>query len=302
MIVAGSSGRKETQVIDRAKQYLGPILAAGLVAALAMPLIAEHLQAQQTRVPGKAGPAPAEAQPAADVPRRVVVRFVTDSDYPPFNYFDEDGVLIGFNVDLARALCLELSAACDIKTRPWDELLPAVRRGEADAAIAGHAITPKALAVVDFTDRYFHTPGRFATRRNAEKVDITPEALEGKKIAVARGTSHEAFLRSYFRESVIQTFDSVDLARDALLSSKADLVFDDGVSLLFWANGSASRDCCELRGGPFLEPRFFGDGVAIAVPKTDPQIRNLLNQALKRVRESGRYEELMLRYFPSRVF
>lgn len=250
----------------------------------------------------KQAPAPEPAPRAETSPRRVAVRFLTDSDFPPFNYFDEDGVLTGFNVDLARALCLELSAACDIKARPWAELLPAVRRGEADAAIAGHAITPRSLAQVDFTDRYFHTPGRFAARKQADKIEVTPEGLEGKRIAVARNTAHEAYLRAYFRESVIQTFDSVDLARDALLGAKSDYVFDDGVSLLFWANGSASRDCCELRGGPFLEPKFFGDGVAIAVPKNDPQLRMLLNQALAKVRQSGRYEELMLRYFPTRVF
>jgi polar amino acid transport system substrate-binding protein len=211
-------------------------------------------------------------------------------------------VLVGFNVELARALCLELNAACDIKTRPWGELLGAVRRGEADAAIAGHAITPQALASVDFTDRYFHAPGRFAARRSAEKVEVTPANLDGKRIGVARNTAHEAFLRAFFRESVIQTFDSVALARDALASSNVDYVFDDGVSLLFWANGSTSRECCELRGGPFLEPKYFGDGIAIAVPKNDPQLRMLLNQALARIRQSGRYEELMLRYFPTRVF
>lgn len=273
-------------------------LMAGLGAALACATPA----ASQSLPPAAGG---ATAQPPAgsqENPRRVVVRFVTDSDYPPFNYFDEDGVLVGFNVDLARAICLELSAACDIKARPWGELLPAVRRGEADAAIAGHAITPQALAIVDFTDRYFHSPGRFAARRTQEKADVAPEGLEGKRVGVARNTAHEAYLRAYFRESVIQTFDTADLARDALLASKVDYVFDDGISLLFWASGSASRDCCELRGGPFLEPRFFGDGVAIAVPKNDPQIRSLLNQALARIRQSGRYEELMLRYFPTRVF
>ena len=57
-----------------------------------------------------------------------------------------------------------------------------------------------------------------------------------------------------------------------------------------------------MKGGPYLEPKFFGDGIAIAVPKTDPEVRRLLNQALKRVRASGRFEELVRRYFPVRIY
>lgn len=235
------------------------------------------------------------------LPRRFVVRFVTEGDFPPFNFYDEEGVLTGFNVDLARALCLELAAACDIKVRPWDELPIALRNGEADAVIAGHAITHKSLADMEFTDRYFHMAARFATRRDA-KLEITPEALEGKRIGVARGTAHEAYLRQFFRESAIQAFETHDLARDALVQGKIDVLFDDGVSLSFWLNGTLSKQCCELAGGPFLEPRYFGDGMAIGVPRQDKQIRMLLNTALKRVRDSGRLDELMQRYFPYRIF
>jgi polar amino acid transport system substrate-binding protein len=252
-------------------------------------------------------PAPTGAQtpedPAAtDLPRRLLVRFVTEADFPPFNFYDEDGVLSGFNVDLARAVCLELAATCDIKVRPWNELFLSLRRGEADAAIAAHAVTPSALAEVDFSDRYFHTPGRFAARREGTKAEITPEGLEGRKLGVARGTAHEAFLADFFRNSSIRVFDTVDLAREALLQGEIEFLFDDGVGLAFWVNGTLSRQCCELVGGPFLEPRYFGDGIAIAVSKKDPQIKALINGALKRVRESRRLEELVQRYFPVRIY
>jgi polar amino acid transport system substrate-binding protein len=248
------------------------------------------------------GPSVAQEPQTGDQPRRVVVRFLTEGDFPPFNYFDDDGVLGGFNVDLARALCNEIGAACDIRVRPWDELLVALKRGEADAVIAGHTVLPDALRQVAFTERYFFTPGRFASKTEAEKVDIAPEALDGRSIAVARGTPHEAFLKTFFRDSRIQIFETAELARDALLQGKVDYVFDDGVGLAFWINGTLSRRCCELRGGPYFEPRFFGDGLAIAVPQSDPQIKALLNAALHKVRASGRFDELVSRYFPHRVF
>jgi polar amino acid transport system substrate-binding protein len=234
--------------------------------------------------------------------KRVVVRFLTDSDFPPFNFYDEDGILVGFNVDLARAICLELATSCDIKARPWEELFSGLKSGEADAVIAAHKVTAKAMADVDFTDRYFHTPGRFAGRKEGIETEITPSGLDGKRIAVAKASSHEAYLKAFFRDSPLALFENADLAREALAAGKADYVFDDGISLAFWLNGTLSRQCCEMKGGPYLEPKFFGDGIAIAVPKSDPEIKALLNDALKRVRASGRFEELVQRYFPVRIY
>ena len=248
-------------------------------------------------------PDPALAEPPAEAEgRRVVVRFLTEGDFPPFNYYDDEGILTGFNVDLARAVCLEMAAACDIRVRPWDELFLAMKRGEADAVIAGHAVSPTAVAEVDFSDRYLHTPGRFAGRVDGPKLEITPEALDGLRIGVAKGTTHEAFLKAFFRDSRIQAFENADLARDALQQGKVDYVFDDSIGLAFWIGGTISRSCCEFKGSAYFEPKFFGDGIAIAIPKKDAQLKMLINMALKRVRQSGRFDELVERYFPNRIY
>ncbi len=238
--------------------------------------------------------------PAA--PRRVVVRFLTEGDFPPFNYYDDEGVLTGFNVDLARAICLELQAACDIKVRPWHDLVAGLKRSEADAVIASHVVSASALKDVEFTDRYFYTPGRFAGRTDSPKTDISPEGLDGRTIGVAKGTAHQAFLRAFFRDSKIRVYDNPELAREALQQGKVEFVFDDGISLAFWLNGSLSRRCCEFRGGPYFEAKYFGNGIAIAVTKNDPEIRMLINSALESVRQSGRFQELVDRYFPLRVY
>ena len=272
-----------------------PLLFVGL--ALCSPPHA--LQAQSTTSALPSSTAQGAAQP---IPRRVAIRFLTEADYPPFNYYDEDNILTGFNVDVARAICLELAAACDIQVRPWSELIPALRRHEADAVIASYATSANLLKGIDFTDRYYYTPARFAGKRGAGRLDITPEGLEGKKIAVTKGTAHEAYLRTFFRDSAIRTYETQQLARDALIGDEVDLLFDDGISLVFWLNGTASKACCEFKGGPFAEPKYFGDGVGIAVNREDSQLKGLINAALKRLRETGRYEELLLRYFPLRAF
>ncbi len=262
--------------------------------ALVLSLLWPDMAAAQQAKPEVANEAPGS--------RRVAVRFLTEGDFPPFNYYDDEGVLTGLNVDLARALCLELSAACDIKVRPWEELFAGINRSEADAVIAAHTLNAQSLAAIDFTDRYFFTPGRFAVRSGGTVQEISPEALDGRTIGVAKGTAHEAFIRAFFRDSRIQSFESPDQAREALEQQKVDALFDDGISLAFWLNGSLSRKCCEFKGGPYFEPKFFGDGIAIAVPKNDPQIKFLLNGALERVRLSGRFQEIVDRYFPLRVY
>jgi len=254
------------------------------------------------RLGAQAPAAAPEAESDQKLSRRAVIRFLTEGDYPPFNYLDEDNVLTGFNVDMARAVCLELAAACDIQVRPWSELIPALRRGEADALIASHAISQTMLKVVDVSDRYYHTPARFAGPRSASRLEITPEGLEGRKIAVAKGTAHEAYLRAFFSDSSIRAFETPELARDALITGAVDLLFDDGISLVFWLNGTASKGCCEFKGGPFGEPKYFGDGIGVVVGREDQQLKSLINAALKHIRTTGRYEELLLRYFPLRAF
>lgn len=235
-------------------------------------------------------------------PRRVVIRFLTEGEFPPFNYYDDEGVLSGFNIDLARAICLEVGAACDIKVKPWEELLGALKRGDADAVIAAHRVTAGGLAEVDFSDRYFYTPGRFAGKTGEARPDLRPDELDGVTIGVAKGTAHEAFVRAFYRDSRIVLFENPELAREALQQGKVELIFDDAISLALWINGSLSRQCCEFKGDAFLEPKYFGDGLAMALPRNDPQIKSLINDALKKVRQSGRFQEIVERYFPVRIY
>ena len=119
---------------------------------------------------------------------------------------------------------------------------------------------------------------------------------------MAKGTAHEAFVKAFYRDSRIVLFENQELAREALQQGKVELLFDDAISVAFWLNGSLSRQCCEFKGEAFLEPKYFGDGLAVALPRNDPQIKMLINNALKRVRQSGRFQELVERYFPVRIY
>lgn len=226
------------------------------------------------------------------------LRVLTEADYPPFNYFDEDGQLVGFNVDLARAICRELDVPCEISTGEWNTLTTALKNNEADAVFASLMINSKTVKEVDFTTRYYATPARFVARAGADKVEITPYNLKGKKVAVVQGTAHEAFLKDFFPGVIVVTYPTPAEARAALKTSAVDFLFGDGISLMFWVLGTDANRCCEFQGDGYIEPRYFGDGVGIAIKKGNMRLRDVLDYAMARIRATGRYEELMLRYFP----
>jgi len=241
-------------------------------------------------------------RPKPDVLRLEKLRFVTDNDYPPFHYFDEEGVLTGFNVDLAKAICEALAVECDVRPVGWDDMFASLEKGDADAAIASIRITEEALAKADFTSRYYATPARFIAKRESELKDVRPETVVGKKIGVAKGTGHEAYLKMFFKGAVVTPYDTADDAQNALKAGDVDLVFGDGIGLTFWLNGVTSDGCCEFRSGPYLDAKYFGEGIGIAVRKGNRNLVELLNYALEQVHDSGRYEELFLRYFPMSFF
>jgi len=233
-----------------------------------------------------------------DLSRIQSIRFLTETGYPPFNYLDEEGRLVGFNVELARALCVELKVECMIRTRAFDELLPQLEAGRGDAVIASLAMTEAARARVDFTDRYYLTPARFVVREDTGYGEMTPEGLAGRSIGVVAGTAHEAYLRQFFPDAKVVPFDTREEARQALRGLAVEALFDDAISLMFWINGTASEGCCAFRGGAYHDARHFGEGVGIAVIKGNDPMRKALNYALRKVYQSGKYEELFLRYFP----
>jgi polar amino acid transport system substrate-binding protein len=237
-----------------------------------------------------------------DLSRVNMIRFLTEIDYPPFDYAGPDGNPQGFNIDLARMLCEELKLACTMQMRSFETLVSALDANRGDAAIASIAATPETRTKVDFTDPYYRTPARFVARKDSPISDPLPERLEGKKIAVVAGTAHEAYLKALFTEVEVRPYPDAAAARQALRRGEVDLLFGDAISLAFWLNGTDSENCCAFRGGPYMDTRYFGEGIGIAVKKGNDTIRLALNWALFRVWEQGRFTDLWLRYFPISPF
>jgi polar amino acid transport system substrate-binding protein len=264
------------------------------------PSVGPAVTADPMAVPGFWDPRRRPERP--DLSRITIIRFLTETDYPPFNYAGPDGNPIGFNVDLARMICEEIKVQCTVQMRRFDTLIGALNSNNGDAIIASIAQTPQMRARVDFSDPYYRTPARFVALRSSPIEDVRPDMLEGKKIAVVAGTAHEAYLKTLFTEAELRTYPDADAARFALKRGEVDLLFGDGISLAFWLNGTDSANCCEFRGGPYLESRFFGEGVGIAVRRGNDLLRQAFNWALFRIWEKGHFTDLWLRYFPVSPF
>lgn len=236
-----------------------------------------------------------------ELPGQRIIRFLTDDDYPPFHFIGPDGQLSGFNIDLARAICQELKAACTIQARRWDTLVQALEENRGDAIIASLAAHHPARPRVDFGQPYYRTPARFASRKE-KSGDPTPTALAEAEVAVVAGSSHAAFLAAFYPRLRLKTYPDQDEALRALGSGSVETFFGDGIGLAIWLNGQAGSACCAFRGGPFYESRYFGEGAAIAFRKDAVQLRRAVDFAVYRLAETGVYQNLMLKYFPVRFY
>ncbi|MBB5753369.1 transporter substrate-binding domain-containing protein [Prosthecomicrobium pneumaticum] len=286
----------------RAARLLGPValVLATLVPAAALPAAAGQASPPAPIIPNFWDPARRiERPPAGSIPG---IRFATVDDFPPFSFIGPDGQPTGFNVDLARAICVELMIACTIQVRPYDGLADAVAAKRVDAALAGIAITPESRRMLAFSDVYLRSPARFVARRGAEPAAVSPAALAGRTVAVRAGTAHEAYLAALFPTVKRLALADDAAVRTALREQKADLLFGDGVQLSFWLQSEAAGACCGFVGGPYLEQRFFGEGFAIALPKDATALRTGIDAALDALYDRGTFAELYLRYFPVGFF
>jgi polar amino acid transport system substrate-binding protein len=93
-------------------------------------------------------------------------------------------------------------------------------------------------------------------------------------------------------------YPNLPAAQTALRTGEIDYLFADGLALALWIGGTGSLGCCALSGGPYLESRYFGEGVAFLFRKEDDASRRAVDYALQRLWDEGRYTDIYLRFFP----
>jgi polar amino acid transport system substrate-binding protein len=241
-----------------------------------------------------------ERLPKPDLSALPRLRFLTTTDFPPFNFLDGEGRLSGFDVDLARAICAELDIAdkCQIQALPWAELDGALQRGEGEAIIAGIAVTADSREKYAFSRSYLQFPARFIMPKRTALTEPVLGKLRGKRVGVLAGSAHEKMLHDYFATTEVVPFDKPEDLYASLKASKIDAAFGDGMRFAFWLGGSDAGGCCRFAGGPYLAPEYLGSGMAIATKADNPALAAAFDYALQEISMKGIFAEFYLRYFP----
>ncbi|MGH6897481.1 MAG: ABC transporter substrate-binding protein [Geminicoccaceae bacterium] len=254
-------------------------LATGLIAAAAIAVLATGAQAQDKRQ----------------------VKIGTEGAYPPFNSIDTDGKLVGFDIDIANALCAAANFECEFVIQDWDGIIPGLIAKKYDAIVASMSITEQRKEVVDFTDKYYNTPAKFVAPKGAG-LDISPEGLAGKAVGVQRATIHENFLRGEFPEVDVRAYATQDEANADLVSGRVDLIMADSVALLEGFLKTDAGQDFEFVGPDYSDPKYHGEGAGIAIRKGEDDLRATFNEAIDKIRADGTYEAIAEKYFEFDVY
>lgn len=227
--------------------------------------------------------------------RAEVLRIGTEGDYPPFNQIDPSGELIGFDIDIAQALCDNMKVTCEFVREDGDGIIPGLLARRYDAIVASLSITEERRLAVDFTDPYYSNTLRLVA---AEGAGLDPRNLEGTVIGAQRATVGAGYLDARpIKGATVKLYDSQEDAYLDLASGRLDAVLADMLAGHEWLTSVAGD------GFAFLgEPIDIGDKVAIAVRKGDTELLARLNAALAEIIADGTYEELNAKYFPFSIY
>ncbi|WP_010170457.1 transporter substrate-binding domain-containing protein [Pseudomonas sp. PAMC 25886] len=231
---------------------------------------------------------------AVEQPRHEI-RFAVAAQFPPFQSRNQQGQLVGLNIELGNALCVQLNVRCTWVDQVLMENFPALEARQFDA-IMGMAPTSKRRQRVSFTDDLYPITTRLVARKKSGLMP-TPRSLKGKRVGVLVGSNREAFALSKWgpRGVIIKGFWRNDELIRSLLAGDIDATLQGTVEIR-----EALLDTDEGQIFDFLGPAvitdLLGNGVAIALRKPDTALRNALNGALEQLMQSGEYQRIVQPY------
>lgn len=218
------------------------------------------------------------------------LRFATTDANPPFAFMNKDNQLVGFDIDVAKAICKRMQSECVFINNDFALLLSSLRFQRYDAVISGVDITYQRLEQVDFTQPYLLNAGVIIARKNRYHSLID---LKGKRVAVGGGTTQQAYLQSEWPDIIPVIYDNYENALLDMHNSRLDGIFGDEPSVrqLLKTNPQLG-----IVGEPITDNRYFGRGIGIAVRKNNVQLLKQLNDALNVLKEDGTLHQLTLRW------
>ena len=218
--------------------------------------------------------------------------------YPPFASLDASGKWVGWEVEIANALCEEAKLQCELVATPWDGIIPALTTKKIDAIAASMSITEERKKSIDFSDKYYNVPASIAAAKGGD-IKPTPEGLAGKIIGVQVSTIHEAYVKKHFGPTAaeIKIYQTQDEANADLAAGRIDATQADSMALDAFVASDQGKACCEMKGNVADDPAVLGRGVGIVVRQGETELRDRFSAAIKAIRANGKYDEISKKYF-----
>ena len=244
-----------------------------------------------------AEPASATPTTSAPSPTLAVLRVAIDPTYEPFTYKTADGQPVGFDVDIANALCVEIKRQCVFVEQVWDGMIPGLMARKYDAIISSMGITEERLAQIDFTDRYYKTPSRLVLKKSFPFDGLG--SIKGKRIGVGKATIQEKYALGELKPAGVKvvSYEAQDQVYLDLHAGRIDGTVADFVEVSGGFLSKPEGQDYHLVGPELDDPKYFGTGAGIGVRKGDTALRDTLNTAIQAIRSNGVYKTINDKYF-----
>lgn len=229
------------------------------------------------------------------------LRIGTEGAYPPFNNLTSDGKLVGFDIEIAQALCDEMKVECEFVTQDWDGIIPALIAKKFDAIIASMSITEERLQKVDFTNKYYNTPPAIAVPKDSKLTRENAAELKGVALGAQSSTTHSNYAEAKFPDADIKLYPTADEYKLDITNGRLDAVIDDVVVLSEWLD-SSDGDCCKILDTLKPDPVINGAGAGIALRKGSDELKAKFNAAIDAIRANGTYQTINNKYFKFDVY
>lgn len=213
--------------------------------------------------------------------------------FAPFEYIDENSKeLVGFDIDLIKAILDDQGYAMDVTTMPFDGLIPALMTGDIDCALAGISINEKRLKRVDFSKPYYDSGlSILIDKKNIESIK-TSKDLKGKTVCVQIGTTGAKYAISKLEASEVVQFNTAPESYLELVTGRCVAAINDKpVNDYYLASGKAFKAVHSL--DEVLSSESYG----IAIAKGNEKIKAIVDTGFENIKKNGEYDRIYDKWF-----
>lgn len=211
------------------------------------------------------------------------ITFAMEPSYPPFEFTNEKGEIIGFDVDVANAICKEIQATCKFKGEAFDALIPNLKAKRFDAAISAMDITEARAKQVLFSDAYYDSTASYVALKGKATLE------SAKNIGVQNGTTFQQYTVAETKQYAPKAYASLQDAILDLKNGRIDIIFGDTAVLADMINKEPE---IQFVGEKVTNKKYFGNGLGIAMNKSSKALAESLNKGLTTIKANGEYQKI----------